>query len=188
MDSTTQFAFLNSLEKFVKNFLRATVLIDGIVTNVNDNFTCDITVQEVPYTNVPVKVVIGSQASIYEIPVIGTTCLVRWRDNHRQLPQIDSFDEVDKYYIQPVSNLYISAPQIQFNGGDNGGLVLVNDLVDRMNLIENAYNDLVTKFNEHTHILALTAGTGTAAITATPETTILSDTTASDIENGAITQ
>src|SRR5579859_2541695 len=176
--STTQFGFIQALTKFIQNHLRATVLIDGIVTAVNDNFTVDITVSDVTYSQVPTKVLIGSQSSIFEMPVIGTTCLVRWRDNHRGLPQIDSFDKVDGYYIQPVSNLFISAKKTQFNDGKNGGLVLVNDLVDRMNLIENAYNDLVEKFNSHTHILALTSGTGTAAPTAAPETTVLTDTTA----------
>lgn len=188
MDSTSNFGFLEALTKFVQNHLRAHVLIDGIVTVVNDNFTVDITVNDVTYSNVPTKVVIGSQASIYEIPVVNTTCLVKWRDGHRQLPQIDSFDQVDQYYLQPVTNLFISAKNTVFNGGNNGGLVLVNDLVDRMNLIENAYNDLTTKFNSHTHILALSSGTGTAAPTDNPETTTLTDTTADDIQSTVITQ
>lgn len=195
MDSTTQFEFLQALTKFVQNHMRSSVLIDGLVTAVNDNFTCDITVQDVTFSNVPVKVLIGSQSSIYEVPVVGTTCLVRWRDNHRQLPQIDSFDQVDHYYISvndfdvAVKNTFkISANLTQFNGGENGGMVLVNDLVDRMNLIENAYNDLVTKFNAHSHILTLTSGTGTAAPTLSPETTVLTDTTADDIQSTVITQ
>lgn len=188
MESTSNFGFLQALTKFVQNHLRAHVLIDGIVTEVNDNFTVDITVNDVAFSNVPTKVVIGSQASIFEIPVVGSICLVKWRDGNRSLPQIDSFNHVDKYYIQPVSNLFISAKAIQFNKGDQGGLVLVNDLVDRINLIENAYNNLVTKFNEHSHILALSSGTGTAAPTTDTETTVLTDTTADDIQSTVITQ
>lgn len=150
MDSTTEFEFLESLSRFVKNFLRASVLIDGVVTNVNDNFTCDIEVQQVAYTGVPVKVLTGSQASIYEVPVIGTTCLVRWRDNHRQLPQIDSFDQVDHYYISVndfdinVKNTFkISANLTQFNGGNNGGLPMSPDVTERLNLIENQQNEIL---------------------------------------------
>lgn len=189
MDSTTQFAFLNALEKFVKNFLRAHVLIDGMVTAVNDNFTCDITVQDVPYSQVPIKVLIGSQASVYEIPVVGTTCLVKWRDGSRQLPQIDSFDQVDTYYLQPVTDLFISAKQTQFNDGKSGGLVLVNPLVEKVNNIENLLNNLITQYNAHTHLLTLTSGTGTAAPTLTQETgTIAPITKASDIESTVITQ
>lgn len=188
MDSTQQFEFLHAFDKRVANHLRAHVLIDGIVTAVNDNFTCDITVNDTPYSNVPIKVLIGSQASIYEIPVVGTHCLVKWRDGHRQLPQIDSFDQISDYYIQPINNLFISSKQIQFNDGSNGGLPLSPNVSDRLNKIENAYNDLVTKFNSHIHILALTSGTGTAAITANPENTTLTPTQPSDIENPDITQ
>lgn len=188
MNSTTQFQFLNALSKFVQNFMRASVLIDGIVTKVNDNFTCNITVQDVTFSQVPIKVLIGSQASIYEVPVVGSTCLVRWRDNNRGLPQIDSFDQVDKYYLQPVSKLFISAKKTQFNDGSNGGIPLSPNVSDRLNKIEDAYNDLVTKFNTHSHILTLTSGTGTAAPTTDQETTTLTPTEPGDIENPDISQ
>ncbi len=91
-ETTDDFAFPRALSKMIKNFLRAHVLIDGVVTAVNDNFTVDLTIQEITYSNVPTKILIGSQASIYEIPVIGSACLVKWRDGNRGLPQVDSFD------------------------------------------------------------------------------------------------
>lgn len=189
MESTTQFAFLNALTKFVQNHLRAHVLIDGIVTAVNDDFTCDITVQNVPYSSVPIKVLKGSQASIYEIPVINTKCLVKWRDGNRGLPQIDSFDKVEDYYVEPKTNLFISAKKTEFNGGENGGMVLVNPLVTKVNNIENLLNNLITQYNSHTHILTLTSGTGTAAETLSQEAGEINPITkASDIESTVITQ
>lgn len=195
MEGTSNFGFLNALLKFVQNQLRAHVLIDGTVIAINDNFTVDIMVNSITYSNVPIKVVIGSQASIYEVPVLNSICLVKWRDGNIGLPQIDSFNQVDHYYISvndfdvAVKNTFkISANLTEFNGGESGGMVLVNDLVDRMNLIENAYNDLVTKFNAHSHILTLTSGTGTAAPTLSPETTVLTDTIADDIQSTVITQ
>jgi hypothetical protein len=42
--------------------------------------------------------------------------------------------------------------------------------------LENKLNSFITKFGAHTHILALTAGTGTAAVPANPETPIDSST------------
>lgn len=189
MDSTTSFSFIRALEKFISNRLRAFVLIDGKVTAVNDDFTVDITINEVAFTSVPTAVLKGSQATIFEIPVVGSHCLVKWRDGHRGIPQIDSFDQVDKYYIQPISNLFISAKQTQFNDGSNGGLVLVNPLVTKVNNLENLMNDLITKYNSHTHILTLTSGTGTAAATLTQETGMINPITkASDIQSTVITQ
>jgi hypothetical protein len=189
MDSTTSFSFLRALNKFIENKLRATVLIDGIVTAVNDDFTVDITINEVTYSNVTTAVLKGSQATIFEVPVIGSHCLVKWRDNHRGLPTIDSFDKVDKYYIQPISNLYISAQNTQFNDGSNGGLVLVNPLVTKINNLENLVNNLITQYNGHSHLLTLTSGTGTAAATLSQETgTIAPITKAADIQSTTITQ
>ena len=176
------FAFPRALAKMISNFLRAHVLIDGIVTAINDNFTVDVTIQGVTYSNVPTKVLIDSQASIFEIPVVNTACLVKWRDGNRGLPQIDSFDQVDKLLINCTS-------LVEFNRGKNGGMVLVNPLVTKINALENLLNDLITKYNTHTHILALSSGTGTAAATVTTEPgTINPVTKASDIQSKVITQ
>lgn len=172
----SSFAFLRALQKMLANHTRPLVTIDGVVTVVNDNFTCDITVQDVTYSNVPVKVLIGSQGSIYEVPAVGTACLVKWRDNNRGLPQIDSFDKVDKYYIQPISELYFTAPKIQFNTGENGGLPITPNLVERLNLLEQA-------FNTHVH-LGVTTGIGISGISSTQVT----KTTAEEIQNDNITQ
>lgn len=173
-----------ALVKFVKNICRAYVLIDGEVIEVNDNFTVDIKVQGITYSNVPTKVLINAKASIYEVPVLGTKCLVKWRDGNRGLPQIDSFHEIDKNYIVPTSELYLKSPKIQFNDGDKGGLVLVNDLITRMNKIESNQNDI------------LTALKGIVTIPSTPypfgvnfaSITSLTPTTAAQIQNPNITQ
>jgi hypothetical protein len=76
---------------------------------------------------------------------------------------------------------------ITLNDGSLGGLVEVAALVTRLNNAENMVNDLAAKFNGHTHILALSAGTGTAAATVTQETTTLTPTQRGDIENTKIT-
>lgn len=180
-ETTDDFAFPRALSKMIKNFLRAHVLIDGVVTAVNDNFTVDLTIQTITYSNVPTKVLIGSQASIFEIPVVGSACLVKWRDGNRGLPQIDSFDQVDQWLLNPNKTV--------FNGGENGGMVLVNPLVTKVNNLENLINDLILKYNSHTHILTLTSGTGTAAATLTTETGSINPITqAKDIESTVITQ
>lgn len=76
--------------------------------------------------------------------------------------------------------------QIYLNGDNEGGLVKVNDLVDRINDIKTVVNDLITKYNSHTHILTLSAGTGTAAPTTSTETSTVPNTTVSELENDKI--
>jgi hypothetical protein len=172
----------DAFEKFVKNVCRHYVVIDGVVDAYNeDDFTCDVKIQDTLWTSIPICVLVGSQASFFPIPVIGTNCLVGWRDGSKMLPQIIQFDQIEQLNIN-------CQKVVQFNNGENGGIPLSPNVSDRLNKIENAYNDLVEKFNAHSHILTLTSGTGTAAPTTDQETTTLTPTQPSDIENNSITQ
>lgn len=137
MGNGDEFALYQALSKFIANHTRAFVTIDGIVTNVNDNFTCDITINQVPYTNVPIVVNIGNQASVYPIPVIGTNCLMTFRDGNRGLPQIISFDQIEKLLINCTE-------LVEFNGGLKGGIPETPSLVERLNLIEINQNAILT--------------------------------------------
>lgn len=136
MNSDSSLLFAKAVTKFVKNILRAYVNLDGVVDVVNENFTVDITVQDIAYTNVPTVVLIGAQASIFAIPVVGTKCLVTFRDGSRSLPQIISFDQVDTWKINCKT-------LVEFNGGTEGGMVLVKKLVTQMNKIENQQNQIL---------------------------------------------
>lgn len=168
-----EFELGSALEKLIKSMNRSKTLIDGVITNVNSNYTCDITVLGVPISGVPINVLIGSQTDFYIVPKINTPCLVTFRDGDMQRPQIIQFHQADK---------------VVFFQGLNGGMILINDMVQRMNNVENLLNDLIAKYNQHTHILTLTSGTGTAAPTTTIETQTATLTQVSDIENQQIIQ
>jgi len=71
----------------------------------------------------------------------------------------------------------------QFMDGTFGGMVKVIQLTQKVNALENLINDLVVKFNAHTHITACGAGAGSAAPTLTPATTVIVPTQQSEIEN-----
>ena len=168
-----EFELGDSLERLIKIMNRAKTIIDGIVTSVDDDFTCEVTINDVTYSGVPINVLIGNQGDLYLKPKIGSVCLVTFRDGDAQRPQIVQVQEYD---------------EVIFFQGENRGMVLVGKLVDRMNKIEDAYNNLVTKFNGHSHILTLSSGTGTAAPTTDQETTTLTPTQIDDIENTKIIQ
>lgn len=179
-----EFQLGEALERLIRTMTRGKTIVDGIVTNwYGDTFTVDITVNGTPYTQVPTNVLIGSQASIYEVPVINTKCLVTFRyagDN--QQPQILKFDQVDKLLINCQT-------LVQFNGGSNGGMVLAPKLVAKVNNLENLVNDFIAKYNTHTHPIIVSSGTGSSTATTTQETGIISPITQqSDIENIKITQ
>lgn len=79
--------------------------------------------------------------------------------------------------------MYSGISSIQFLDGSLGGLVEVAALTTKLNNLENLVNNLVTLYNVHTHVLALSAGTGTAAPTISTETTTLTPTVRANIEN-----
>jgi hypothetical protein len=62
----------------------------------------------------------------------------------------------------------------------------VGELTTKLNNLENKVNDIVAKFNSHTHILTLSTGTGTAAPTTTKVPGTLTPTEQSEIENDKV--
>lgn len=97
------------------------------------------------------------------IPVIDSIVLVSWLSKNK--PYVSMFSELDT---------------VSLRGTDFGGLVKVKELTDRLNNIEEAFNNFVTKtYNTHVHTGngVVTSSTGSA----TTKTDI------SDIENENVT-
>lgn len=134
----------------------------GIITNVvTDNME--------GLTMVPV---IGSQVWVAEIDGPGKWGLVKCSELQTVVVKIGGTAELE-----------VTSGTVVLNGGSNGGLVKVQELVDKINRLESKVNGLVTKYNSHVHVLTLSTGTGTAAPTAAPETPITPVTTVANIEN-----
>jgi len=68
------------------------------------------------------------------------------------------------------------ADSTQVNGGDNGGLINIQPLINKINQLENALNNHIAIFNSHIHIT-------TATVAATPTPGIIAPTTPGDTTN-----
>lgn len=89
-------------------------------------------------------------------------------------------------FAGPIMVGWSGLDKIILFGGDLGGLVKVVELTEKLNNLEKAYNDLVEKFNAHTHnVTAVGSPTGPNIA---PEGTTLTLTVRTDIENPNITQ
>lgn len=132
-----------SLQRALINFAnwatRGCVIIDGVIKDVDSiNFTCSITVNDVVYYNVPIKVLKGSQASFIEIPKVGSSCLMNFRERNINRPQVFSIHEVDKILVKVGdSTLEIIDGTWTFNGGSLGGMVKISELNDNITSIKN---------------------------------------------------
>lgn len=84
-------------------------------------------------------------------------------------------------YTSPYVSQYSGVDKIIMRGGDLGGLVKVISTAQRLNLIEEKLNSLLTAYNAHVH-------TGNNTPTASIVTGSLTLTKREDIENVNITQ
>lgn len=88
-------------------------------------------------------------------------------------------------FTVPYISQYSEVKKIILLGGEFGGLVKVIEAVDRWNKIEDKVNDLIQKFNTHTHT-GVQAGGGVTGTTPTTVNGTLVKTKRKDVENEKI--
>jgi len=52
------------------------------------------------------------------------------------------------------SAVNVTPNQITFNGGENAGMVLINQLTNKLNALVSDFNAFTRTFNTHTHVAA----------------------------------
>ena len=169
-----------ALEQLIGKHNRGNILVEGIVKVVNSDNTCDVTIGEATQFSVPLRVLTGAQASVYEVPVQGTDCLVTFRDGNINRPQIIYVHEVEKLLIN-------CRTLVEFNGGELGGMVKVEDLVTRLNKLEQDLNVLKQVFTTWVPV-PNDGGSALKIGSATWAGSELIVTVKSDVENTKITQ
>lgn len=95
-----------------------------------------------------VRLMASVDDGILVVPAVGSTVVVILAD--QITPYVAQYSEVDTIVLR---------------GGDLGGLVKVEDLVTRLNNLENKVNDLLTAYNSHTHPGVQSGGSSTGATT-----------------------
>jgi hypothetical protein len=98
------------------------------------------------------------------------------------IPEIDSnVCIILSDYSEPYISQYGGIDRIILRGGDLGGLVKAAVLTVKLNNLEKLMNNLITKFNSHTHnVTAVGSPTGPNI---TPEGGSLTTTTQAELEN-----
>lgn len=81
-------------------------------------------------------------------------------------------------YVSMVSKV----SEIQLNGSNYDGLVRVIELTEKLNNLENAFNQHITLYNLHTHA-GVTSGISTTSPVVVPDTQTLIPTIQTEIEN-----
>lgn len=114
---------------------------------------------------VPLQLLNIGEAVIKVIPTVDTTALIAGIDGNINRPFFVAYSQIDKADILigdsvinittdeinvqvKDSTINMTSDEIKFNGGENNGLVLAQNLCDRLNTIENDINTLKQAFTK----------------------------------------
>lgn len=120
-----------------------------------------------------------SKSGVVVYPVVNTDVLVVFIDGSKTNGRVVDCEEAER---------------IEFMGNDFSGLVKVEELVKKLNDLEDLVTDLVTKYNAHTHVVSVVtacgagagSGNGTAVVTTASSTKEVVKTIKKDLENEKI--
>ena len=146
----------------IKNKIRAMqgqrtpLLLTGKVESV-DGETCTVSVGDLKLTGVRLRSVVNGEASKLLItPKTGSYVTVIDLSGELRETEVLGYSEIEAIDIDTGSDININCNgdtnidckgTINFNGGNNDGLVQINKLTEKL-------NQLVQKFNTHTHPLS----------------------------------
>jgi hypothetical protein len=131
---------------------------------------CKVKPDDGPPVTVNLQSITGIEKGEIIIPEEGSTVIIGFHDE-------------DRAYIclaAEVKKKFLDLEQYVINGGDNEGLVIVGKLVDRLNALEDAQNNLVQRYNSHQHPDPSSGSTGTTSL---PSSDTVAKTKQKDIEN-----
>lgn len=111
-----------------------------------------------------VKLMAKNQTGFYIIPKVDSQVVVCVQGD---LSYVSMFGEVD---------------EIQLNGDNYDGLVKIQELVDKLNNLENAFNQHLVLYNAHTHA-GVTSGASSTSPPAAVDTNVLTPTIQTELEN-----
>ena len=147
-------------------------------------YTCSVAVGDsqsgTTFTNVSLETLIGGPSSVISIPNDGSAVICCFRDGNRARRQVLKIDSVKKRIENPTE-------LFQFGDGSNGGIPLATPVSDKLNILEDALNDLKDIFTAWVTVSG-DGGAALKALLAAWLTVPIVDTVPADIENTKVTQ
>ncbi len=124
---------------------------------------------DVEYNNVRKRAAIDGKKGLQITPVKNTTVLVSRIGGSDSL-YVAMVSEIEKVKIEIEDITYeMTKDKFEFNGGSLGGLIKIENLISRLNAIEDAHNNLLTEYKTHVHSGVL-SGVGSSGTMVPPST------------------
>jgi hypothetical protein len=157
----------------------------AVVVKINDNQTidCEDLVNQTIYKEIQLTATETKDSFLLITPKVGSTVIISFLNNDKKDGYVSSFSDLDKIeLIIAHSQLTINKDGIVMNGGDLGGLVIIDKLVNKINDLEQKYNDLLNSCKTQSVVLAPT-GTFPMATFFASNLPIMPKTSVQDLEN-----
>lgn len=113
---------------------------------------------------------------------LGVKLMAKNKTGFYIIPEVDSDVVVCIQQDLAFVTMFSDVSEIQLNGDNYGGIPIVQNLVDKLNNLENAFNQHILLYNAHTHAET----TVNTLVPATLDTNVLIDTTTTDLENKTV--
>jgi hypothetical protein len=135
------------------------------------------------FFDVRLQSVISGTDGFVLIPSVDSIGIVTFVNN--TTGYLATCSKVDKVILKSDIQILIDCEDIQFNGGTNDGLIKINDLITKLNAVENDLNDLKTVLSAWVPV-PQDGGASLKTASANWSTAIITPTQKSDIENDKI--
>lgn len=122
-------------EALMRYALKNAVITNGIISNVRpDVMLVDVMISNQLFNDVPLKVLVGKQPTIIEIPADQSPCLVCLRNANYTTPQILMIQDVEQYILK-INDLTFQIT--------TDGFKFVNQSSGLKNTLKNLINELI---------------------------------------------
>jgi hypothetical protein len=141
------------------------------VESVDDETTCTVKTVEsgAKYKKVKLNANINDDKGIYVFPKKDSYVLVTLVDKVNGF--VSMFSDIEKVTLKIDDTVKVEIGgdakiscdgNIEINGGENEGLVIIQKLTDKLNGLQNTVNSFVNAYNAHIHTTTATVGVGPA--------------------------
>lgn len=130
-------------------------VVVGKVTEINENeATCTVAIQGEPTRyDVQLRSVVSDNNGFVIIPELNSYILLGIINNNPVHSFVIAYSNIQKVLIKNTDGITLEiSDTIKLNGNQYGGLVKINKLVQRLNAIENAFNQLLNDYKTHNHL------------------------------------
>lgn len=165
-----------AIRSMVEDMIPVTFRVAKVVSVDKIAQTCTVTLVKSDLELDEVLLSINETEDWLVYPKVGSRVFIGIVENEKTFAFVSQVSEVD---------------DIKWRGGGHGGLVIVGELVNKINRLEDRVNSLISRHNSHIHTTTATIGSGPTvgviAPTTNQETSITPNTQVSDLENDKIT-